>query len=106
MACVRGPLGHFALYPIWYSTHLETAFLAASCHSRYGAHPRWLAARRNDSLSVSRDTPAVVVSWPKLCFRFTVAARNQLPKGVARADSLFFRGCDFSASTGEEVWSM
>jgi hypothetical protein len=27
------------------------------------------------------------------------AARNQSPKGVVRAESLFFRGCDLSAST-------
>jgi hypothetical protein len=29
-----------------------------------------------------------------------------LPKGVVRADSLYFRPCDFSTSTGEEVWSL
>jgi hypothetical protein len=61
------------------------------CHLRESARPRWLVLRPDRSLPVTRDTPGVMLCWPKLCFRLAISRSESITQGAIRADLLFFR---------------
>jgi hypothetical protein len=87
MACVRGPLGAFCFIYNMVFFNLESAYSADSCLLPKSACRRWLEVLLNDSLPVSRDTPAVIVSWPKLCFRLTLSRSEPIAQTIIHLDA-------------------